>query len=274
MILVIIFMVLFYGLFGVFADIALFFNLCLMIGRFSLLGATLTLPGIAGIALTMGMAVDANVLIYERIKEELRSGRNAIFGSKPGSTGAFGRSSTATSRPSLPPPCCSTRLRSGAGVRRDAQHRHHDLGVHRLHADPADRGLVGAVEAAAERADLGAMTVIPLRSHRARHSHCRSHRGRSARAAAVAAHRPGRYAFRLHALPPDQLPDLGGAVDRRDHAVLHPWPEFRHRLPRRHAAGGAGQVRRRRHRRDALRRSMACVSAKSSCSSSAAPRTS
>src|SRR5262249_56928698 len=74
-ILVIVFMVLFYGLFGVFADIALFFNLCLMLAALSVLGATLTLPGIAGIALTMGMAVDANVLIYERIKEELRSGR-------------------------------------------------------------------------------------------------------------------------------------------------------------------------------------------------------
>ncbi len=54
-----------------FADIALFFNLCLMLGSLSLLGATLTLPGIAGIALTMGMAVDANVLIYERIREEV-----------------------------------------------------------------------------------------------------------------------------------------------------------------------------------------------------------
>ncbi|HEX2150540.1 MAG TPA: protein translocase subunit SecD, partial [Stellaceae bacterium] len=70
-ILVVVFMVLFYGLFGVFADIALFFNLCLMMAALSLLGATLTLPGIAGIALTMGMAVDANVLVYERIKEEL-----------------------------------------------------------------------------------------------------------------------------------------------------------------------------------------------------------
>ena len=71
-------MFLFYGLFGVFADIALFFNLCLMLGALSLLGATLTLPGIAGIALTMGMAVDANVLIYERINEELRGGRSML----------------------------------------------------------------------------------------------------------------------------------------------------------------------------------------------------
>src|SRR5204863_265839 len=76
--LVVVFMVLFYGLFGVFADIALMFNLCLMLGALSMLGATLTLPGIAGIALTMGMAVDANVLIYERIKEEVRGGRSLL----------------------------------------------------------------------------------------------------------------------------------------------------------------------------------------------------
>jgi protein-export membrane protein SecD len=88
--LVIIFMVLFYGLFGVFADIALFFNLCLMMAALSLLGATLTLPGIAGIALTMGMAVDANVLIYERIKEELRSGRTVLSSLEAGFTRAFG----------------------------------------------------------------------------------------------------------------------------------------------------------------------------------------
>jgi protein-export membrane protein SecD len=89
-ILVIVFMVLFYGLFGVFADIALVFNLCLMLAILSLLGATLTLPGIAGIALTMGMAVDANVLIYERIKEELRSGRTMLSSLEAGFTRAFG----------------------------------------------------------------------------------------------------------------------------------------------------------------------------------------
>ena len=76
--LVIVFMVLFYGLFGIFADIALMFNLCLMLGALSVLGATLTLPGIAGIVLTLGMAVDANVLVYERIREELRNGRSPV----------------------------------------------------------------------------------------------------------------------------------------------------------------------------------------------------
>src|SRR6266481_5935357 len=89
-VLVVAFMILFYGLFGVFADIALFFNLCLMLGSLSLLGATLTLPGIAGIALTMGMAVDANVLIYERIREEVRAGRTMLSALDAGFKRAFG----------------------------------------------------------------------------------------------------------------------------------------------------------------------------------------
>ncbi len=89
-ILVIVFMLVFYGLFGFFADVALFFNLCLMMATLTLLGATLTLPGIAGIALTLGMAVDANVLIYERIREELRGGRSLISSLQAGFERAFG----------------------------------------------------------------------------------------------------------------------------------------------------------------------------------------
>jgi protein-export membrane protein SecD len=89
-VLVVVFMFLFYGLFGIFADIALMFNLTLMLGALSLLGATLTLPGIAGIALTMGMAVDANVLIYERIREEVRGGRSMLSSLEAGFTRAFG----------------------------------------------------------------------------------------------------------------------------------------------------------------------------------------
>ena len=88
--LVIVFMMIFYGLFGVFADVALFFNLCLLLGTLSLLGATLTLPGIAGIALTLGMAVDANVLIYERIREEVRGGRTMLSALEAGFNRAFG----------------------------------------------------------------------------------------------------------------------------------------------------------------------------------------
>lgn len=76
--LVALFMVARYGLFGLFADIALTLNVILLMGALTAFGATLTLPGIAGIVLTMGMAVDANVLIYERIREEHRNGRSII----------------------------------------------------------------------------------------------------------------------------------------------------------------------------------------------------
>ena len=78
LILVIIFMIISYGVFGFFADIALFVNMVLILGSLSLLQATLTLPGIAGIVLTIGMAVDANVLVFERIREEVRGGRTPI----------------------------------------------------------------------------------------------------------------------------------------------------------------------------------------------------
>jgi protein-export membrane protein SecD len=78
LVLVVLFMVGRYGLFGVFADVALTFNVILLVAILTMLGATLTLPGIAGIVLTMGMAVDANVLIFERIREEQRNGRGMI----------------------------------------------------------------------------------------------------------------------------------------------------------------------------------------------------
>ncbi len=72
------FMILFYGFFGLVANIAMTINIFIILAILSLIGATLTLPGIAGIALTMGMSVDANVLIFERIKEELRE-KKSIF---------------------------------------------------------------------------------------------------------------------------------------------------------------------------------------------------
>ena len=71
------FMLVYYRAFGVFANLALGLNLVLLIAAMSLLGATLTLPGIAGIVLTVGMAVDANVLIFSRIREELKNGATA-----------------------------------------------------------------------------------------------------------------------------------------------------------------------------------------------------
>ncbi len=77
---VIVFMILCYGLFGIFSVVALVINLVLILAALSVLQATLTLPGIAGIVLTIGMAVDANVLIFERIREELRNGRTPVTG--------------------------------------------------------------------------------------------------------------------------------------------------------------------------------------------------
>ncbi len=78
LVLVLIFMPLYYGLFGLVADVALITNLILIMGALSALQATLTLPGIAGIVLTIGMAVDANVLIFERIREEVRRGKSPL----------------------------------------------------------------------------------------------------------------------------------------------------------------------------------------------------
>ena len=75
-ILVLIFMAIYYKIFGLIADVALGLNLVLIVAMLSLLQATLTLPGIAGIVLTVGMAVDANVLIFERIREEVRNGNS------------------------------------------------------------------------------------------------------------------------------------------------------------------------------------------------------
>ncbi|ORU90645.1 MAG: preprotein translocase subunit SecD [Cycloclasticus sp. symbiont of Poecilosclerida sp. M] len=88
-ILVLIFMAIYYKSFGLFADMALAANLVFIFAILSLLQATLTLPGIAGIVLTVGMAVDANVLIFERIKEELRNGNSPQASIQAGYEKAF-----------------------------------------------------------------------------------------------------------------------------------------------------------------------------------------
>ncbi len=86
---VVVFMVAAYGLFGVFTTITVFANLILMLGALSFMGATLTLPGIAGIILTIGMAVDANVLIFERMREEVKAGRSTKDAADAGFTEAW-----------------------------------------------------------------------------------------------------------------------------------------------------------------------------------------
>ncbi|MEE4294395.1 MAG: protein translocase subunit SecD [Xanthomonadales bacterium] len=87
--LVLIFMALYYRVFGLIANLALLANLVLMVALLSMLGATLTMPGIAGIVLTVGMAVDANVLIFERIREELRNGNTPQASIRAGYDKAF-----------------------------------------------------------------------------------------------------------------------------------------------------------------------------------------
>ena len=69
-------MAFYYSVFGIIADVVLLLNLVLIVAVLGLLGATLTMPGIAGMVLTVGMAVDANVLIFERMREELRNGNS------------------------------------------------------------------------------------------------------------------------------------------------------------------------------------------------------
>lgn len=88
-VLVIVFMFISYGLFGLFSDIALILNMVIILAVISVFEATLTLPGIAGIVLTMGMAVDANVLIFERIREELRNGKTPFAAVDNGFQQAF-----------------------------------------------------------------------------------------------------------------------------------------------------------------------------------------
>ncbi len=91
MIVLVIFMAVYYRKFGLVANLALCFNVVLLVGVMSMIpGATMTLPGIAGIVLTLGMAVDANVLIYERIREELREGRSPQQAISIGYERAFG----------------------------------------------------------------------------------------------------------------------------------------------------------------------------------------
>jgi preprotein translocase subunit SecD len=85
-----VFMILYYSVFGIISVLALATNLLLLVGILSIMQATLTLPGIAAIALTLGMAIDANVLINERVREELRSGMTPQMAIQAGYERAFG----------------------------------------------------------------------------------------------------------------------------------------------------------------------------------------
>ena len=146
---VVIFMIVAYGTFGLIANLALVVNGIMLVAAMSALQATLTLPGIAGIVLTIGMAVDANVLIFEHIREEIRTGRTPVAAIDSGFTRALttiiDSNLDDAVRGGIP---LSVRLWPGAGIRRDARDRHHRLDVHRGHFDPAHcRSLAAAVPA-------------------------------------------------------------------------------------------------------------------------------
>src|SRR5215470_11440147 len=158
--LVLIFMLATYGLFGVFANIAVAINVAMIFGVLSLLGATLTLPGIAGIVLTVGIAVDSNVLIYERIREEVRAGRSAINAIDAG----FSRALATILDSNIHCGRCFVlyRHRSGARLCGDARHRHYHNPIHRFHLDPSDRRLLGADVASPRRPHMNiAIALVP-----------------------------------------------------------------------------------------------------------------
>jgi preprotein translocase subunit SecD len=105
---VFVFMAIYYKLFGLVADAVLAANVVLLTALLSMFGFSLSLPGIAGVILTVGMAVDANVLIYERIREELRKGVSPQAAIRAGFEKAFWQSRTPTSRRSSRAWCCGS----------------------------------------------------------------------------------------------------------------------------------------------------------------------
>ena len=127
-IVIVVFMSLYYTLFGVISSIALAVNLLFLVALLSLLQATLTLPGIAAIALTLGMAIDANVLINERIREELRSGAIAAGGDRRRLRARLGHDSRLQRHHAdRGPRAAHLRLGAGARLRGGALPRHPDL---------------------------------------------------------------------------------------------------------------------------------------------------
>ena len=136
-ILVLALMAVYYRRFGLVANLALTFNLVLVVAMLSMLQATLTLPGIAGIVLTVGMAVDANVLIFERIREEIRNGNTPQASIHAGYAKAFSTIADANVT-TLIAAGTAVRVRHGAdqGVRDHPLAGDRDLDVHRDHGHP------------------------------------------------------------------------------------------------------------------------------------------
>jgi preprotein translocase subunit SecD len=209
---VIIFMLVTYGLFGLFANVAVAINVAMIFGILSLLNATLTLPGIAGIVLTVGIAVDSNVLIYERIREEVRGGRTPINAIDAGFTRALATILDSNITTFI---AAAVLFYIGTGpVRGFAV----TLGI----------GIITTV-----------FTAFTLAAPATR-THLRTPRRASA------SHRPRRHQIRLHALPAHQFSNVGAAVDHCDFALFLSRTELRHRFQGRHFDGGAVESWRRR----------------------------
>ena len=249
-VLVVVFMAGIYGRFGLMADVALLMNLILITALLSLLQATLTLPGIAGIVLTIGMAVDANVLIFERIREEQRNGRTPDVGDRCGlPAGADDDHRCQPDDVHRRGVVVPVRLRADQGVRGHARAGADDLDVHRDHAHPVDGRHLAAPHAAPDPADL------------------------TGRGHASAQPCSDRHRDRLHAPPQTGRGRIDRARAGLGAVVPDPGAELRHRFPRRHSRGdphpGPG-----RDRRAALRPLRPRPSARSSCRSSAKKPTS
>jgi protein-export membrane protein SecD len=134
-------MAVFYGLFGWMANIAMVANLIIMMAVLSLLEATLTLPGMAGILPTLGMAVDANILVDERIREEVLNGRSPINAMEVGFQRAYTTIVDSNATAFLSHVMLFV-FGSGPvrGLRRHHHRRHRDVDVHRHHARPPPDG--------------------------------------------------------------------------------------------------------------------------------------
>ena len=155
MILVVVFMAAAYGIFGLMADVALAINMFLILGALSILQATLTLPGIAGIVLTIGMAVDANVLIFERIREEVRSGRTPINAIDAG----YGRALTTIIDANVTTLIAAILLynfwlRSSSRLCGYASHRYCHIDVYSDHVDSLFHSYVATARPSVCRADI------------------------------------------------------------------------------------------------------------------------
>ena len=159
-------MLIYYGIFGLIADVALVLNVVLILGIMSLLGSTLTLPGIAGIVLTIGQAVDSNVLIYERIREEVRSGRTALSAINTGFNEAM-RTIVDANLTSLIAALALFHFGSGPvkgfAVTPGPRHRHQHVHGHLLSADTWSRSgtIVAARHPAALKAAMRRPRLVP-----------------------------------------------------------------------------------------------------------------